>query len=142
MFGVVPVMQTQMAADESLGLSGSGPSKTEIKSRMTLQVVVHSVASKRCKTLSMIFGDKVHALKQLVSQEFDVPISQQQLIFGSLILEDDHTLIESGLFTGATVHLVTGTSRSNLNAEVSLRCNPPSSILNASQLIDRLIWMI
>lgn len=51
-------------------------------------------------------SDKIIRIKEMMEEKEGIPPLQQRLIFNGSLLDDDQTLMESGIDAGASLHLV------------------------------------
>ena len=70
----------------------------------------------------------VNELKELVEKEFDIPVSEQRLIFAGKLLKDTDEVLKYGLYEGCTNHLVRhGASKPKQQAEPTITTATPTS---------------
>ena len=71
-----------------------------------LQLSIKTLEGESDRVLVDVPTDTVLRLKKLISGLFDIPISEQRLIFCGEEMENETKLIEFGLTDGTSIHLV------------------------------------
>jgi hypothetical protein len=105
-FGAVPLAQTEVR--EETDNVWRTASREQILEATVVRIVLHDIVSKASTSIKTQLGERVSSLKQQAAEFFQIPVANQQLIFGAKKLTNDNdSLRQAGLFMGCTVHVLT-----------------------------------
>ncbi|XP_041058967.1 uncharacterized protein LOC121286011 [Carcharodon carcharias] len=94
-------------------------------------------------SLNANINNTISMIKKEIQQKWDIPIYQQRLSFNEAILGDNKSLLHSGIFFDATLHLVITTSmqifvRTVNGRDLTLDVSPTDKVLSLRNKIESL----
>ncbi|XP_078410449.1 2'-5'-oligoadenylate synthase 1-like [Cetorhinus maximus] len=94
-------------------------------------------------SLNVNIDNTISMIKKQIQQKWDIPVYQQRLSFNEAILDDNKSLLHSGIFFDARLHLVITTSmqifvRTVNGRDLTLDVSPTDKVLSLRNKIESL----